>query len=996
MEGYILPERKAYVNWFNDEFYRRIVKQRKGKDQMVFVYQELLKEYLNVNTPYRGALIFHGLGTGKTATAITITEGIGSDWEIVTILPASLESNFKEEVKSFGDSMFRIYRNSDTTWIYKAWKKLSKEETAMLKDYGITESFAEGLKKKAYGDRKIRVGIFMESEKGKGQKYDELEKEEQVHLNAQLTAMIEAKYHFMGYKPFIDFKKVNKKYTGGKEQLHFYKRMMLDVDRYSTPFNNKVVIIDEVHGFISNVVNRLGDKDLKRASLVYSWLMKADKCKLICLSGTPVVNTPNELAVMVNMLKGMQTVYTFEMPMMSEEEYMDLLGYLKTLFTTNSPIKQYLVNKTVYGKITISVVRNIPNFVSVLGKDGTVMTVPGKNDIPEKDFLFKLYDTIQEKYKQLEPNKQDIQESIKKRTMTNFFKELPTFTIIDNEGKLKDCTKNDIFMDMFVNSNYEIKKDKRDLLIRMCAGCVSYYPSSDDVKSDDMAVKNERQQQYIMEGYENYKILQYINVIDCPLTPIQFEAYEQERLKETKIMKTTRNAKVMYNYETNRAEKNSSNSYHVKSIMLGTIAYDKDNSVTNVLNDDELLVQYSPKFFNLIQQLKSSGQKSLIYSRFKQNAGLYNIEVLLKRENIQYRKVTGDESKKLKQDNINEYNNDPNIQVMLISEAGAQGISLEKVREVHIIEPYWNFTRLEQVIGRAIRKKSHEGLSESEKNVSIFMYISSFPSRKDINELSEDELSEQDKKSLIMRVSNLKLTDNNKTMDQYLMSIMEAKYKITDSCKNILISSSMDCQQHGSKVQGVTCLDYTKMEFDEDMYFPGMNNLDMKLLDPKQIRKKGVVKGKYTIVDAYDGSNSAKKQKYILYYKDAREPMAIISYDTGRTYLETTKCFNDPPRNFECLGDIIEIPDELYDTLEETKPSYEDLLKISKADTIIGYKVRHNSGEVYFSTVNLSNDIEDRQAINRLYEWKEFKKIGFDISGLQAYTYKNKKIYKVN
>ena len=54
------------------------------------------------------------------------------------------------------------------------------------------------------------------------------------------------------------------------------------------------------------------------------------------------------------------------------------------------------------------------------------------------------------------------------------------------------------------------------------------------------------------------------------------------------------------------------------------------------------------------------------------------------------------------------YNNIENIngeyiQVMIISESGAEGISLTCVRQVHILEPFWNNVRVDQVFGRAIR-----------------------------------------------------------------------------------------------------------------------------------------------------------------------------------------------------------------------------------------------------------------------------------------------------
>ena len=39
-------------------------------------YQKFVKGYLSLETPFRGLLVYHGLGTGKTATSIITTEGL--------------------------------------------------------------------------------------------------------------------------------------------------------------------------------------------------------------------------------------------------------------------------------------------------------------------------------------------------------------------------------------------------------------------------------------------------------------------------------------------------------------------------------------------------------------------------------------------------------------------------------------------------------------------------------------------------------------------------------------------------------------------------------------------------------------------------------------------------------------------------------------------------------------------------------------------------------
>jgi hypothetical protein len=48
--------------------------------------------------------------------------------------------------------------------------------------------------------------------------------------------------------------------------------------------------------------------------------------------------------------------------------------------------------------------------------------------------------------------------------------------------------------------------------------------------------------------------------------------------------------------------------------------------------------------------------------------------------------------------------------MFMITQSGAEGISLKNVRQVHMMEPFWNYVRLEQVQGRAIRICSHKDL----------------------------------------------------------------------------------------------------------------------------------------------------------------------------------------------------------------------------------------------------------------------------------------------
>ena len=62
------------------------------------------------------------------------------------------------------------------------------------------------------------------------------------------------------------------------------------------------------------------------------------------------------------------------------------------------------------------------------------------------------------------------------------------------------------------------------------------------------------------------------------------------------------------------------------------------------------------------------------------------------------------------------------IKVILVSRAGTEGIDLKFIRQVHILEPWYNMNRIEQIIGRAVRNFSHKDLPFEERNVQIFLH----------------------------------------------------------------------------------------------------------------------------------------------------------------------------------------------------------------------------------------------------------------------------------
>ncbi len=128
--------------------------------------------------------------------------------------------------------------------------------------------------------------------------------------------------------------------------------------------------------------------------------------------------------------------------------------------------------------------------------------------------------------------------------------------------------------------------------------------------------------------------------------------------------------------------------------------------------------------------------------------------------------------------------------VFMITQSGAEGISLSNVRQVHIMEPYWNYVRLEQVKGRAIRICSHMDLPPAERTVQVYTYISQF-SPEQIKERKVDE--------------TLQNFDGGLTTDQTILTLSDSKKKLADSLFTVMHQSAVDCEINYNENRTLAC-----------------------------------------------------------------------------------------------------------------------------------------------------------------------------------------------
>lgn len=133
----------------------------------------------------------------------------------------------------------------------------------------------------------------------------------------------------------------------------------------------------------------------------------------------------------------------------------------------------------------------------------------------------------------------------------------------------------------------------------------------------------------------------------------------------------------------------------------------------------------SPKLERALLDLQSKidetpGHRAVVYSNYLDS--LQDYSDALSAKGIEHGVYSGKVSQKARKQMIEDFNAG-NINALLLSSAGGEGLDLKGVRQLQVLEPHWNEEKLDQVIGRAIRQGSHEHLPEDQRNVLVQRYL---------------------------------------------------------------------------------------------------------------------------------------------------------------------------------------------------------------------------------------------------------------------------------
>ena len=285
---WILPNRIGYneklYKSFNPEYYSSVLKKPKcdcdenvcdiNEDTInLYPQQRFIRDYIQFNSPYRGALLYHELGSGKSGASIAAAEGYIEKKKIFVLSPASLAVNYENEILKISS----IGLNLKKDWTQIKISKTNKKALEILESkYAISSTLIkkEGIVWIPLYKNDIPNAIILKTKP---------DNDDKLAITTTTSHIIKNRYTFISYNGLS-------------------AKLIKSLGK--SPFDNGFIIIDEVHNFISRVVN-----GSILARTVYTYLMAAKDAKIILLSGTPMINNPYEVATLINLIRGYMSVY---------------------------------------------------------------------------------------------------------------------------------------------------------------------------------------------------------------------------------------------------------------------------------------------------------------------------------------------------------------------------------------------------------------------------------------------------------------------------------------------------------------------------------------------------------------------------------------------------------------------------------------------------------------------------------------------------------------
>lgn len=575
-------------------------------------------------------------------------------------------------------------------------------------------------------------------------------------------------------------------------------------------------IVDEAHNFIRNVYSNISSRMGRRAQAIYEYMIQDQKenegTRIILLSGTPAINSPFELALLFNLLR--PGIFP-----KSESQFNQEFISTSTYRTLN-PSKKNLFQRRIMG-LTSYYLGATPDYFA----SKTVEFV----DVPMDKYQEEIYTYFENLEEQMAKKRKGTQSS---ETYKSYTRQACNFVFplmgqgISGEHRPRPRG--------FKLSEKEAQMLEKAKELNLEKGSDKYY----DV------------QNYI-EATENYVKL--------------FDEYLDKANKNDEKSGHT----ILNDIET-----------CIKKYDGNYKNFDKNETKKSSLYTE--MHKCSSKFLNVIFNILKSPGPVLVYSNYVLMEGLQIFKVYLKYfgfsaldeklsgvDGFRYTEYHGGIDPKQRSANLVKFNNPENkhgkiCKIMMISPAGAEGLNLFNVRQVHLMEPYWHEVRMIQMIGRAIRICSHKDLPRNERHVDVFRY-------KSVRE------------------------DGGKwTTDQYIEDMARGKEGLIQSFLDAMKEVAIDCvlnKNHNSLIQDYKCFQFDEPSLLEDQIGPAYKEDiydDMKMDNGSNSGKSQTIRIKIIKIQAVKQlsppGTERSKMAYSKIYAYWYNPETGVVYDYEMQY----------------------------------------------------------------------------------------------------------------
>jgi len=704
-------------------------------------HQMFVRNFMSFQTPYNGLLLFHGVGTGKTCSAISVCEEmrtylnqLGITKRIIIVASPAVQENFKLQL--FDE---RKLKEVNGLWNIKACtgNKFLKE---------INPMNMKGLDR----SRVVR----------------------------QIKRIISQSYHFQGYIEFSNYitRVMNKTILSGDTPDVIKSKQQRALKK---EFSNRMLVIDEVHN-----LRITDDGTIKPSSEnILRLVSNTDNLKILILSATPMFNSYSEIIWLLNLLNLNDKRYPIK-----DKEVFDKKGNFKQNDDGEEIGKELLIQKML----------------------GYISYVRGNNPFT---FPYSVYP--------LEAGSPNSSQELLRTGAWQYPSKQVNGAAIVAPINILDLTITDIGPYQLIGYNFVINslKKKYKTLSNPEKG-LSYtvlepplqalnmiYPHADLGESGDADLYT-----YLYGKRGLARVMNYEE-----RTKSNFK-YKDKTLQNFGRIFSPENigkysAKIAYICES---------IYKSQGIVFIYSQYIDGGAVPIALALEEMGIRRYGANKSLFEKAPTAPIDALTMK--PEEAGKTF-------QPAKYIMITGD--KNLTPDVRSELKaatgplniNGEKVKVIIVSRAGSEGLDFQNIRQTHILDPWYNLNRQDQIIGRAVRNFSHCALPYEQRNVSIFLYGTRLPTDVEsvdlyIYRLAEDKarkiatvvrvLKENAVDCLLNRQGqNFSAKKINKTVDQKISTGEVIKYKIGDK-DNSQICDFTRCEYNcNSKVQEIAEVDTT-------------------------------------------------------------------------------------------------------------------------------------------------------------------------------------------